>query len=157
MSLIRLIDGRDIHLSHLYQRHTYAGVLAGLPTHEKNNQRCQDAIEEARGDVRLTGNAPVTLIPPKIEFCGPLNPKSVAPLQRLTGSNVTSPLYYPKMPPIICFGSFSSDVIKSRPDDFGSHLCIIWYQADFAMPIDPAVKREIQALAWEELAAGYEI
>ena len=67
MSKIRLADGREILLSRLYQRYTYEGVLAGLPTHERNAKRCQDAITNARENPWLSGNAPVTLIPPKIE------------------------------------------------------------------------------------------
>ncbi len=158
MSRITLKDGREVALFRLYQRYTYEGVLAGQQDAERNSNICQEAIAHARARPWLSAYAPVTLIPPKIERKqAQLTPKFMRQWERMTGSHVSPPLYIPELPRVICFGCFASDVIKLRPDDFGSHLCIIWFQSRFALPIEPEVEREIKGVAWEELAAGYEL
>jgi len=157
MSKITLLDGREVALFRLYQRYTYEGVLAGGPSAERNNAMCEEAVAHARARPWLSANAPVTLIPPKIHHQqANLTPKFMRQWERLTGSNVSPPLSVPQLPAVICFGCFASDVLKSRPDEFGSRLCIIWFQPQFALPVDPEVECEIKSVAWEKLAAGYE-
>ena len=156
MSKITLNDGREVALFRLYQRYTYEGVVAGGHSAERNNHICDEAKAHARARPWLSAYAPITLIPPKVERKqARLTPKFMRQWERMTGSNVSAPLYVPELPPVLCFGCFASDVIKSRPDDFGSHLCIIWFQQEFALPIAPDVEREIKSVAWEALAAGY--
>jgi hypothetical protein len=74
--------------------------------------------------------------------------------ERVTGAGMSPPLSVPYLPAILCFGAFSSDELRARPDEFGSHLCIVWFQETFALPIDPAVEKKIRQVAWEEVAAG---
>ena len=157
MPKITLADGRDIALFRLYQRYTYEGALASLHTDERNNSLLEEAVAHARARPWLSAGAPVTLIRPKIRReQTQLTPKFMRQWERMTGSNVSPPLYVPHLPSVICFGCFSSDTIKSRPDELGSHLCVIWFQESFALPIDPGVEREIQQVEWEGLAAGYQ-
>lgn len=66
MSAITLTDGRTIQLSRLYQRYACEGVLVGLPTDERNNTLCEEAVAQARARPWLSAGAPVTLIRPKI-------------------------------------------------------------------------------------------
>jgi hypothetical protein len=155
MSSITLADGRRIQLVRLYQRYTYEGMPTGLPDDERNSNLCQEAVAHARARPWLSAGAPVTLIRPKIRReQAQLTPKFVRQWERMTGSNVSPPLYVPYLPRVICIGAFSSDVLKTRPDELGSHLCIVWFQDEFALPVDPATQREIEQVAWEELAAG---
>ncbi len=37
-----------------------------------------------------------------------------------------------------------------------SVLTVIWFQDDFAFPIDPQVLEQIRALDWEQLAQDFE-
>ena len=155
MSSITLSDGRKIQLFRLYQRYTYEGVLGGLPDDERNSNLCQEAVAHSRARPWLSAGAPVTLIRPKIRReQAQLTPRFMRQWERMTGSNVSPPLYVPYLPLVMCVGAFSSDVLKARPDEFGSHLCIVWFQEQFALPVDPSVEREIQQVAWEVLAAG---
>ena len=155
MSSITLSGGRKIQLFRLYQRYTYEGVLAGLPDDERNSNLCHEAVAHARARPWLSAGAPVTLVPPKIRReQARLTPRFMSQWEKLTGSTVSPPLSVPYLPAVMCIGAFSSDVLKARPDEFGSHLCIVWFQDAFALPIDPAVEREIRQVAWEELAAG---
>ena len=155
MSSITLADGRRIQLFRLYQRYAYEGVLAGLPDDERNSNLCHEAVAHARARPWLSAGAPVTLIPPKIRReQAQLTPRFMHQWEKLTGSNISPPLSIPHLPAILCIAAFSSDVLKARPDELGSHLCIVWFQEKFALPVDPAVEREIQQVAWEGLAAG---
>ena len=158
MSKITLADGRNIALLRLYQRYTYEGHLAGLRTDERNNMLLEEAVAHARARPWLSAGAPVTLIRPKIRREeARLAPKFTRQWERMTGSTVSSPLYIPHLPAVICFGCFSSDALKAMPHEFGSQLCIIWFQEAFALSIDPTVEREMRELDWEGLAAGYQI
>jgi hypothetical protein len=38
----------------------------------------------------------------------------------------------------------------------GSSLVIIWFQNDFALPIDPAVVEQIKAIDWDSAAYDWE-
>ena len=155
MSSITLSDGRAIQLFRLYQRRTYEGMAGGWPDDERNSNLCQEAVAHARARPWLSAGAPVILIPPKIRREQPrLTQKFVRQWERMTGSSVSPLPPVPYLPAILCFGAFSSDVLKARPDEFGSHLCIVWFQETFALPIDPAVERKIRQIAWEDLAAG---
>jgi hypothetical protein len=158
MQRITLNDGREIALFRLYQRYTYEGVPVGAHTDERNTSLLEEAVAHARARPWLSAGAPVTVIRPKIRRQqAQLTPKFMRHFERMTGSNVSPPFHVPHLPPVICFGCFSSDVIKSRPDELGSRLCVIWFQDAFALPIDPGVEREIQRLEWEGLAAGYQL
>ena len=158
MPKITLADGRDIALFRLYQRYTYEGHLAGPHTDERNNMLLEEAVAHARARPWLSAGAPVTLIRPKIRREeAKLAPKFTRQWERMTGSTVSPPLYVPHLPAVICFGCFSSDMLKARPHEFGSRLCITWFQEAFALPIDPTVEREMRELDWEGLAAGYQI
>ena len=158
MPKITLADGRDITLLRLYQRYTYEGHLAGLRTDERNNMLLEEAVAHARARPWLSAGATVTLIRPKIRREETkLAPKFTRQWERMTGSTVSPPLYVPHLPAVICFGCFSSDVLKARPHEFGSRLCIIWFQEAFALPIDPTVERKMRELDWEGLATGYQI
>src|SRR5215813_5957226 len=123
MSSITLSDGRTIQLFRLYQRHAYEGMLAGPPDDERNTNLCHEAVAHARARPWLSAGAPVTLIPPKIRReRAQLTPKFMRQWARLTGSDVSPPLDVPHLPAVLCIGTFWSDVLRARPDEFGSHL-----------------------------------
>ena len=158
MSSITLNDGRGIQLFRLYQRYTYEGAGTRLPTDERNANLCEEAVAHARARPWLNAGAPVALLPPAIRReAARLTPQFLRQWERMTGARASPPLCVPHLPAVICFGCFSSDTLKARPDEFGSRLCIIWFQERFALPIDPAVEGEIRQLAWEELATGYQL
>src|SRR5215813_5662490 len=123
MSSITLSDGRTIQLFRLYQRHAYEGMLAGPPDDERNSNLCHEAVAHARARPWLSAGAPVILIPPRIRREEPqLTPRFMRQWEKLTGSNVSPPLSVPRLPAVMCIGAFSSDFLKARPDELGSHL-----------------------------------
>jgi hypothetical protein len=130
-------------------------MAAGLPDDERNSNLCQEAVAHARARTWLTAGAPIILIPPKIRRERPqLTPRFIRQWERMTRSTLSPPISVPYLPAILCIGAFSSDVLKARPNELASHLCIVWFQQTFALPIDPAVTTEIRQVAWEDVAAG---
>src|SRR5215467_4973501 len=105
MSSITLVDGRAIQLFRLYQRHTYEGMLAGLPDDERNSNLCQEAVAHVRARPWLSAGAPVILIPPRIRReQAQLTPKFMRQWERMTRSSVSPPLSVPYLPAILCIG-----------------------------------------------------
>jgi len=49
----------------------------------------------------------------------------------------------------------SWSVLPDDADSIASTLCVIWFQDEFAFPIDPHIKVELAALDWESRAAGW--
>ena len=151
------MGGREIGLGSLHQYWTYGGLLAGRPDERMNSSIVERTLKTAREHPLLSAGAPVALIAPKIEHAPTgLKPGGIEVIRRRTGSNVGH-LYYPRLPAATCIGYFLSGELKSRTEDFGSRLCIVWFQPKFALPIDQNVEREIQRVAWEELAEGYDL
>lgn len=157
MAIITLSDGREIRLDTYYQSPTYGGLLAGLPNERRNQEMVDEAVKFAGENHLLSCGAPVALIPPKIEHRATgISGKQAKIWSERTGSNVTLPLYYPTLPSIECVAHFMSGGRKGKPDEIWSQLCLVWFQPDFGLPIDPDVEREIQKVAWDELAAECE-
>jgi hypothetical protein len=56
------------------------------------------------------------------------------------------------LPSVSCVGRFRSEPVAK--EEFGgySELTFIWFQSDFAMPIEPDVLQEMIRLDWDTLA-----
>lgn len=48
-----------------------------------------------------------------------------------------------------------SDVLPHDAENLASVLRVIWFQDDFAFPIDPNVPGEFAAIEWERGAVGW--
>ncbi len=137
-SLIRLGSGREIAIGRLYQFRTYEGLIEGLPTRERNAKRIPHICNEAQE----LWNLKVHLIEPTevpIEYDGKY-PFGVPAI----------------LPGTVCFGRFSSLRPARDASMDGSELTIVWFQNDFAFPIDESVLIAIQTLDWESIAVDYQ-
>lgn len=130
---LTLASGRKITLEELVQCRTYAGLLAGYPTRPLNRRRVERAIERARES--LIGTP--LLIEPVETDCG-------AP----TGADEPRV----ELPPITCIGSFRSDAPARDLEEVDSYLTVVWFQPEWALPIDAAIIHRIEAVDWELLA-----
>ncbi len=137
---LTLATGRTLDLKALKQWQVYEGQLEGLPTREKNQYKVADALAQARS---LNQGEP-HLIPP-VE-----TPIKYPPGRKYPFGDPAS------IPRIGCIGRFHSlqHARDSKMDYSG--LVIVWFQADFAFPIDPAVLEQLRLLDWERLAHDYE-
>jgi hypothetical protein len=59
-----------------------------------------------------------------------------------------------ELPTVRCVGQFTSDGMDRGGSYDYSGLIVVWFQADFAFPIDPKVLSHIISLDWERYAAG---
>lgn len=134
-SSITLSTGRKLDLSALAQELTYEGLLEGAPT-TKINRRHVDALV-AHERAKRSGTA-VYLVPPmEIPLPGRDEPGPMGPLAAL--------------PRVTCIGRFRSEPIVDSPGCY-SELTIIWFQDDFALPVEPSVLEAITRLDWNATA-----
>jgi len=134
---IELSSGREIFLNKIYQDYTYDGLLLGHPNKEMNDRYVKNSIESARE--MMSSPATYLVSPPLIEVEIEEHYKDAI-----------------RMPYITCYGQFESSKIKGDEYNDGSWLTIIWYQEEFAMPIDSSVTEHIKTISWEEVAEGYQ-
>jgi hypothetical protein len=141
-SRIVLSAGRELRLQELSQRLTYEGLLEGLPTTEANRAQLDRLVAEQRAKKRSMN--PVYLVAP-VETPIDLGPGTTYPF----GSPAT-------LPEVICIGRLQSEPIGERDPSLYSELTIIWFQSEFAMPIEPSVLEQIGKLDWDALASNFE-
>ncbi len=136
--MIKLQSGRTIFLEKLHQEQTYAGMLEGTPRKALNDRtiaRWQKQILEHEGDRGVLIEPVRRTIP-----------------SGLAGNEMFGPAEV--LPDIVCVGLFHSSPVRNEPEHF-SLLSILWFQDDFALPIEPSVVEQIRKLDWENLAYNW--
>ncbi|WP_433932510.1 hypothetical protein AB3662_48225 [Sorangium cellulosum] len=136
-----LPSGRRLYLRELRQYLTYEGMLEGLPTVERNKEQIEELVSEHRDNPYPGG--PYLIRPTEV----PIELPEDDPYPFGTPS---------ALPRVTCIGRFDSlDPARDQSRDF-SGLVVIWFQDDFAFPIDPAVVAQLLAIDWEAHAADME-
>jgi hypothetical protein len=141
---IVLTSGREIGLILLNQSFTYHGLLEGAPTARMNQEIIERAVQEKRN--KQHGRAPY-LIPPAqtpITFPGSTRYPFGEPI---------------RIPGILCVARYNSRLPvhdHSDPIMYYSQLSVIWFQEDFAFPIEDAVLAALREIDWEKLAYDVE-
>jgi hypothetical protein len=133
---IQLASGRLMELRSLRQVHVYEGGIEGVPTVEWNKRKVEGFLESLRNSDRREPY----LVPP-VET--PIPWEHEKPYRFGTPS---------ALPRIVCVGGFTSWPIKKGG---GSSLTVLWFQEQFALPIDPEVLEKIQAIKWDEHATDW--
>jgi uncharacterized protein (TIGR02996 family) len=137
---IRQRSGRMLWLQELRQHNVYAGLLEGAPTREGNRRTIERLVAAER-----SGGEPYLIQPDE---------KSID-----TGESLAS--FYSRMggaaalPTIACVGRFQSSHAKDEARH-ASELTVIWFQEEFAFPIDPAIREQIRAIDWEKHATDFD-
>jgi hypothetical protein len=134
-----LLSGRRIHLRELWQYRTYDGLLEGLPTEVMNEGMLQHLLARYRDQPY------------------PGAPYLIRPTERRIETSQGGP--YPfgnpsALPGVTCISRFESR--EPAPDQPLSGLVVIWFQQEFALPIDPAVVTQIETIDWQEHAAHFD-
>ena len=130
--------GRGIRATELEQWTVYAGLVEGLPT-DRMNRRIVDAAER---EAASRWGSPVVLVPP-IET--PIDWQGERPY----------PFGVPtELPAIGVRARFWS----SGPDALTqSTLTFVWFQVEWAPPVDEAVLSAIRSTDWDATAAIVEV
>ena len=134
---IELSSGREIFLNKIYQDYTYDGLLLGHPDREMNDRYVKNSMESA--SEMMSSAATYLVSPPLIEV----------EIDERDNDAI-------RMPYITCYGQFESSKIKGDEYNDGSWLIIVWYQEEFAMPIDASVIEHIKTIDWDSEAEGYQ-
>ncbi len=137
---LTLRSGRRIQLLALDQSLTYEGLLLGVPTRELN-RRMMDHLIASHADPNGYGG-PYLIEPEQ-------RPLEVPPRHPVNGTPAS-------LPGITCIARFMSNAIRRDPDCIWSVLRVIWYQEDFAFPIDQVVLERLSVIDWEAHASGWE-
>jgi hypothetical protein len=141
---IVLTNGREIGLISLEQSFTYHGLIEGAPTERMNQEIIDVAVQEARNKQHSR------------------NPYLIPPTQ--TPITFPGSTQYPfgkpmRLPGILCVARFNSrNPVHDHIDPilYYSQLSVIWFQEDFAFPIDKTVLEALRQIDWEKLAYDVE-
>lgn len=63
--------------------------------------------------------------------------------------------HHESLPRVACVGVFDSGELKRAGSDIWSSMAFLWFQGEFALPIDPQVVGQIQSLDWESCAKDW--
>ena len=138
---IELNSKREIVLKKIYQEKTYMGLLAGYPNSMINRAYMERAYTYAKKSMLAES---ITTIAPKI--------KKIE-LDERARKRYRNP---ESLPAYCCIAEFWSNGLNSDDNGYTSILHIIWYQDEFALPMDDAILTEIKLLDWEVLAVNLE-
>lgn len=64
-------------------------------------------------------------------------------------------MHYEQFPAVVCVAVFNSDGLAKPDAEPMSSLTLIWFQDEFALPVDVEVLAHIQSLDWEALATEW--
>ena len=131
MTEIVLETERRVRMSTLNQFRTYEGVMEGLPTKRHNRFFIEKAVEKVRS---WAGNEEPYLIEP------------TQMRRSLAGRD------YFVLPAVTCAAEFLS---HGHDASSRTWLWIIWYQEEFALPIDEEVVAQIQRVPWDSVASRH--
>ena len=135
--VLTLQDGRAIWLDSLHQYTTYAGLMVGNPT-ELHDDFIQEGLAYAKWIFRYQEIPPLLVPPPRIRFDLPPSRQPQKPGEPES--------VHERLPYVTCTAKFHSKRISAEAD--GSSLLVVWFQDEFALPIDPGVQAHLMALDW---------
>jgi hypothetical protein len=137
-----VVAGRPIPLTvrliTLHQSLTYAGLVEGVPTDRLNRRLIDSAVRDAK------------------EVFGHAEPFLFRPEQTPFDIGRKYPFGEPAtIPAVRCIAYFEClfPTPKGQDADY-SCMTMVWFQDEFAMPIDPDVLNKIRAVDWLELATN---
>ena len=145
MSHVIITDGNlNVTITRIMQWRTYDGLLEGLPTIEMNNRHLTVAKEEAK---KFCWQDEIYLIEPE-----------QTPISYDEGKYGKYPFGKPaSLPQVTCIAKIKclSTTFKDKTKDYSS-LGIIWFQENYAFPIDKNVLEKIKEIPFRESCGEFE-
>lgn len=132
--------GGLISLTALHQSHTYAGCMEGYPTSARN----ADMIESTLRDLaKQNWDETPYLIEPR---------ETPMKIEISAEHDYGAPM---QLPSILCIAQFQSFApARDKHSDF-SRLTVVWFQDDFAFPIETEIEKHIKKIDWKNLAHDF--
>jgi hypothetical protein len=137
---LQLRSGRIVHVMALRQWPTYEGWLVGSPTARRNGRLVDDILASERG--KFYGADPLLLKP------------KTSPLLRPDGKPLRPAAAW--LPAMVCVARLECpEPVRDRSKVF-SGLGVVWFQPDFAFPIEPEPLEQLLAIDWDRHAVDSE-
>ncbi len=145
---LALLSGRTVILRALHQSMTYDVWLEGAPSAWSNDRIVAGILQEAKQ--YCAGGARPLLIPPvRRDFLR--EPGDMARHVSLRGR-------VPEwLPMVICMGVLQDEFPVRDQSKTLSVLTVVWFQNEFAPPIDAGVFEQLLVIDWERLATDIDI
>jgi hypothetical protein len=138
---LQLRSRRIVHVMALRQWSTYEGWLVGSPTARNNGRLVDEILASERG--RFYGADPLLLKP------------KTSPLLRPDGKPSRPAAAW--LPAVVCVARLEcQEPVRDRSKDF-SGLGVVWFQPDFAFPIEPEPLEQLLAIDWDRHAVDSEV
>ncbi len=131
-----IIEGdKEVSIEFLNQRLTYGGLLEGLPTTKSNMRKIESLKIEGRG---YSGDGAVYVI---------------EPLQTPIPYEGEYPFGDPaSLPEVVCIAELRyNGASRNKNKDF-STLTLIWFQNDYAFPIDNEIIEKIKLVPFSKIS-----
>jgi hypothetical protein len=130
----------SIRLIALHQSLVYSGLIEGVPHEEMNERLIEGSVRDAR------------------KAFGHEEPFLIVPVQEPLDIGREYPFGKPAtIPGVQCIAYFQCLFPTPRdPARAYSAMTVVWFQKQFAMPIDEEVLAKIQAIDWLTLATNAE-
>jgi hypothetical protein len=126
---VEFADHVRASLSSLHERWTYIGLLDGSPTPDLNRR----IVNRERERYRAAEHQPLLIEPFQ-------TPDSCYSRERAL------------LPQVFCVGDFQADCYVSDDLSWRSELTLLWWQDDWALPIDTSVLAKVRQFAWRDFA-----
>ena len=135
---IALETGRSIALARLEHWRTYQGLLCGKPTQAQNDEKVLRVIEAAR------------------THCAAGDPHLIRPRRRtIAGDNERGTMAGELLPATTCIALFNSTALARSDSEPYSSMVVVWFQEEFALPIEDDVLGLIRRIDWESQAVDW--
>lgn len=138
--LITLAPDCEIRLTSFHQALTYAGLMVGVP-YKSANDDIIEALRKNAGLQYFNGRPPHLLPPPRRDYHK--EPGDLAEIAE-TCTQSCKPEF---LPAVACVAWFAwPGDFNDEPDEW-IHA-VMWFQDQFAMPIDANVLQQLRSLRW---------
>jgi hypothetical protein len=146
---LTLQSGRTITLEALDQAMSYAGLLEGVPTARSNDWYIESSLRVAER-LCVEGARPHLITPPRRDYL-----REPGDMQRIVDDH---PHRIPEWLPMVrCIGSFKDVVTAREPGRDLSVLVVVWFQDEYAPPIQEPALGQLLALDWNSLATDVDL
>ncbi|MCE3228975.1 MAG: hypothetical protein K0S32_3526 [Bacteroidetes bacterium] len=132
---------RTLYMKGLYQWETYSGLLEGLPTDKMNQGILENIAKDAKRHVPFC-DAVYVIQPEQTPF----------PYEREHPYPFGKPM---SLPDTVCVTNLYSLEPVRNEDGEGSQLTVVWFQENYAFPIDVEIRDKIMQIEWSKVAESF--
>lgn len=148
-------ESRPLLIDELVQYHTCRHLLIGVPEDRLNETLPTNVVENAKSRFGASPE-PVVIAPKLHSFSIEQQPLLRKPHGDFEPAGESLTRIGRRLPKVTCLASLRCPMPLVTPKEEGwfshSRATLIWFQEDFAFPIDAEVMAQIRALDWSAIA-----